>query len=769
MKKTAKRILTLLMALMLLPAAGVTAAGAEEAGYPEELRVGHTTITKGDFFTEMFGNDTSDIDVRALIHGYNLVNWDQSQGVYVFDKSVVEDVLAVENDEGDKTYFISLWQDLRYSDGTPITAWDYAFSLLLMMSPQIEEIGGKIYRAEHILGAADYISGAVPYLSGVGVIDAYQLAITLDHEFLPYFFETGLLLCVPYPIREIAPGCKVFAGAAGDMGDGYGYGVYIGNEDGNRKEPAYTAELLEKTILDPETGYNSHPKVSSGPYVLKDYDYETAHFEINRYYKGAWLSGGLPEGYEIPDPEAEGAAAAPQAGPDIYAYEPEDREETEEPIYLVRPSIRKISFSLADNDTMAEDLKSGKFHLINKAAYGPAILECMGRGGEAAEAETAEAAGEDADKAADTADEEPAEEGAAGIRFQNYPRIGLAFLTFSCEMPTVHEMAVRQAMAWCMDREALTEEYCTGFGLVVNGYYGMEQWENKICEGSLEYPIHRLEEGQDPGSIPEEIRESRNMYAATDAEYEALAEKWDALSLDGLTAYTVDIDRANRLLDDAGWTLNREGEAYRPGTDDVRCKEVDGKLTALDLTMMVPEGNHIVESMQKHFFDNLEKAGIRVTPVPEKMEALLKSYYREAERTTDMIYLATNFHVVVDPSITYSADKTPGHLIWNNTYSDDEELYRLAVDMRKTPPGAVYDYVTKWIAFQERYNEVLPAIPIYSNIYFDFYTPQLQNYHITAHVTWSQAILEAYFGEDPQEPEETEEETEEAGELLLDD
>ena len=58
MKKTAKRILTLLMALMLLPAAGVTAAGAEEAGYPEELRVGHTTITKGDFFTEMFGNDT---------------------------------------------------------------------------------------------------------------------------------------------------------------------------------------------------------------------------------------------------------------------------------------------------------------------------------------------------------------------------------------------------------------------------------------------------------------------------------------------------------------------------------------------------------------------------------------------------------------------------------------------------------------------------------------------------------------------------------------
>jgi ABC-type transport system substrate-binding protein len=242
--------------------------------------------------------------------------------------------------------------------------------------------------------------------------------------------------------------------------------------------------------------------------------------------------------------------------------------------------------------------------------------------------------------------------------------------------------------------------------------------------------------------------------ASSDEEYEELTKSWDALSLDGLTNYTVDIDRANRLLDDAGWTLNRDGQAYRPGTDDVRCKMVDGELTALDLTMMYPAGNHIVESMEANFFDNLAKAGIRITPVPEEMEKLLRVYYREEERTTDMIYLATNFHVVVDPSITYSADSTPGHLIWNNTYSDDEELYRRAVDMRKTPPGAVYEYVCKWIAFQERYNEVLPAIPIYSNIYFDFYTPQLQNYRITEHVTWTQAILEAYFGADPAPAEE---------------
>ena len=113
-----KKYLSLLAALVLCftTLAGIWSAAAEEeiketetaAGqandtgmteeeaeieYPDELRVGHTTITKGDFFTEMFGNNTADIDVRALIHGYNLVNWDQNQGTYLIDEAVVEDVL----------------------------------------------------------------------------------------------------------------------------------------------------------------------------------------------------------------------------------------------------------------------------------------------------------------------------------------------------------------------------------------------------------------------------------------------------------------------------------------------------------------------------------------------------------------------------------------------------------------------------------------------------------------------------------------------------
>ena len=740
------------------PAENAEAAAEEEAEieYPDELRVGHTTITKGDFFTEMFGNNTADIDVRALIHGYNLVNWDQNQGVYIIDESVVEDVMVAADEEGNKTYFLALYDDLYYSDGTPITAWDYAFSLLLMMSPEIEQIGGKIYRAEHILGYKEYITGELPYLTGVGVIDDHQLAITLDAEFLPYFFEIGLLLCVPYPIKEIAPGCKVYAGDALDMGNGYGYGIRIGNEDPNAAEPVYTAELLQKTIMDPETGYNSHPAVSSGPYVLTDYDYETAHFEINKYYKGAWMFSTLPDGYAFEAQDYTGVGEGSltlngHTGPNIYKMPRLDDNGNDNPLYLVKPTIEHISFSLANNDTMAEDLRSGKFHLVNKVTYAPVIMQLMGVNTEEIVPVP--------DHEPEEKETQPAEE-AAALGWQNYPRIGMAFLTFSFNWPTVHEMEVRQAIAWCMDRQQMMQDYCQNFGMVVNGYYGIEKWEYLICQGSIQFPINYVADQEKTAEKLKEWSKHANMYATTDEELEQMTEAWDKLSLDGLTDYEVyddnreektGITKAVELLEKAGWTLNREGGEFRPGEDDVRCKTVDGELVALDLSLMYPRGNHIVDTIQENFLDNLAEAGIKVTLVPEDMEELLKAYYNEKERTTDMIYLATNFHVVVDPSITYSMDKTVGHKVWNNTFSDDEELWERAVNMRRTEPGAVYDYMQKWVAFQERYNKVLPAIPLYSNVYFDFYTSQLQNYIITAHVTWTQAILEAYFGQNPED------------------
>ena len=691
------------------------AEGQEEVTFPEELIVGHPTVTKGDFFTELFGNDTADIDVRALIHGYNLVNWDQNQGTYVIDPSVVKEYRVEVDEDGNKIFELLLWDDLMYSDGSPITAWDYAFSILLMMSPEVEAIGGKIYRAQHLLGYDEYIKTRKKILNGeqlifgdgedadtfslggVEVHSDHEIWITLDHEFLPYFFETGLLMTVPYPIDVIAPGCKVYMEEGG--------GIYIGNADNEGKEadnnlsftnPVFTPELLEKTILDPETGYNSHPTKVSGPYTMVSWDAETGdgHYEINPYFKGAWMQNNLPG----PD----------YSGPVHYIQVMGDDGEpmltaTGDELWLVKPTIEKIKFVVADNETLIQQLIDGDLHLVNKVTYGPTIKEGLDK----------------------------------GVARQQYPRIGLAFLTFTYDWPTVHEKEVRQAIAWCMDRDLMTSHYCgyanenTGainsLGTRVDGYFGIEQWEYKLVNGQLGgFPVNIVEQFIPVSDDPEEEKANKekreelvNKYKylyVHEEDYEKAVAAWEVLTdgwNTGITDYTVDLKKAEHLLESNGWTLNKDGEPYQKGVDEYRCKKMeDGTLVELNLTMMYPEGNRMADIMQNDvrtesdpapypalrddkqpdpdattFVGNLAAVGIKLTLVPEKMEDLLKSYYRQTERTTDMIYLATNFHVIVDPSITYSTDDTLNHEIWNNTYSDDEDLFYRAKSMRETEPG----------------------------------------------------------------------------------
>ena len=86
-------------------------------------------------------------------------------------------------------------------------------------------------------------------------------------------------------------------------------------------------------------------------------------------------------------------------------------------IWLVKPTIEKVCFVVADNDTMIQKLADGELHLVNKVTYGPTIIEGLQKGGE------------------------------LGIRSQPYPRIGLSFLTFTYDWPTVHDKEVRQAIA----------------------------------------------------------------------------------------------------------------------------------------------------------------------------------------------------------------------------------------------------------------------------------------------------------------------------------
>ena len=651
-----KRLIAVLLAGILL--IGSFSAFAETPAetetpvllYPDkdysELTVGNATPMDGKFFTDMWGNATSDIDVRTLVNSYYLIIWGYDTGFFRANPVTVSALSVVENNEKVRKYRFQIADDLYYSDGTKITAWDYAFSVLFQAAPEIAELGGRPLDLSYLVGYEDYVSGKVPYLSGVRVTDERQIEFQVKPEALPYFFELYRLGFLPYPIHEIAPGCKVY-----DDGNG----IYISNEDPDVVEKIFSKELLQATVMDPENGYLSHPTVGSGPYVLTSWDGTTCTFEINPYFKG----------------DSEGN----------------------------KPSIPKLRYTLADNDTMIDKLENDEFQLLNKVVRKDTIeqgsrLVSSGK----------------------------------GYSVTNYPRIGLSFIVFTPDSPALQEKNVRQAIAYCMDKSAMKDDYTYLYGMTMDGMIGIGQWMYGIVMGTEEYPE----------TLPDHPTE------AEQARYNSRIGQWQELSLDGVKHYDLNVDRAIRLLDGDGWTMNEQGNRFREGQDELRCKYVKGELLTLNLTCAYPAGNVMAEAMEEYFVPYLKQAGICLNLIPMEMKELLKAYHDRDVEDIDMFYLADDFNIEFDPQLFFLAGDPDmpeeDTLAWAHA-----QMAEYAYKMCETVPSDALGFVRKWIVFQEKLSDLLPLIPVYSNVYYDFYTSDLMNYDIIKYITWGDAIVPANY------------------------
>lgn len=629
---TLKKVFALLTAIMiLLLTCGLAAGQAEELdeGIYDHLTVGNPTPLRGDFTLQLWGKGTSDMDVCALVNGYNLVHWDYGMNNFNFDKIVVSGVQVTDNAEGDRQYRIVLKDGLQYSDGTPITAWDYAFSMLLQTSPAVTELDAGTLAFKAILGADEYRSGAENVLKGVRVTNEKLLTVTVSGKCRPYYYELSFLQCYPVPISVVAPGCTVR-----DDGDG----VYVDGE--------MTAELLGTTILDPETGYLTHPKIVSGPYKLISYDGVTAELEKNDLYLGS------------------------------------DKEKT--------PMIRYLTYTHVAADEMADRLVSGEIGLANKTVRSDAIaagLTLVSNG---------------------------------GFEMTSYDRSGSSLLGFCCEQPTVGDQTVRQAIACCLDKDQLIKDYVGYYGMRADAYYGIGQWMYEAVSGTQEMD-------------------------------EATSDEIEGLSMDGIHAYQYDIARANELLDQAGWTLNQNGEAFTGTEGEIRSKEINGELVSLDLLMVCPTENQLGHAVKDHLEPGLKQVGITLEIKDVPWSEISTEYYTNENRDCDMFVIAINFDAAFDAADSFN----PYDLSSNYSRIRDDELYekvRTINEVSRTPG----EYIQYWYAFQEKFVDVLPLIPLYSNIYFDFYTDTLHDYYPDKVITWSEAMTDAFLSDPNVLPEDME-------------
>lgn len=618
-----KRILMCVLAVMMLCTSVL--AVAEEPAALKEIVVGATTQMDGYFFTDRWSANTADIDVRTLLHGYSTVAVGRS-GVYQLDQTAIAHTELTEDENGNKTYEFSINPDLKYSDGSAVTAKDYLFSAMLLSSPAMTEMSGSQGGLPQIMGYEDYAAGKTEIFSGLHLVEDGVFSMTISAEYLPYFYELMYVNVTPYPMAVLAPDFAIR-----DDGEG-AYIVYTGEEE---NAPDLT-EVLKQTILGDGDGYLYNPQVISGPYVLTGYDAEnnTASFAKNDYYLGNY----------------EGAL----------------------------PAIDRIQFVNVANDEIVNKLVSGEIDIANKVTDGEVIDAAL----------------------------EIVNGDSGALRSASYLRSGYGFIAFACEDEVTGSEAVRKAVALLTDADAYVSDFLKTYGLRTYGHYGLGQW---MVTGNMQ-------------------------------------------ALEQLPTYDFDAYEAIALLEADGWNLNENGEPFG-GNDAVRYKKTeDGKLLKLELKWAALKDNTGCAKLQEYTVESLVAAGFSVKIDEMTFTEMTDIYYRRVERSHNMFYLASNFGLVYDPYYTFNgAEVYQG--VENTTGIADETLLQLADDLRRTPVGANDEYQEKWLKLQQRYAELLPTYPLYSNVYFDVYNPWIYNYNPDIYHSWATAIVYADWIDPAQQPD----------------
>ena len=593
-----------------------------------EITIGVTTELAGYFATDMWGNNAADMDVRALLHGYSTVAWIRTLGM-ALDGTPIDDIVIDDNlPGGGRKYTFNLNRNLVYNDGSPLTAKDYLFSLLLSCSSPIGEIGGMARDFDHIAGYAAYREGREKGMSGLRLIDDYTFSMEILPQYLPYFYGLAMLNITPYPMAVIAPGCDILDDGAGAYLDG-----------------DFTADLLRETLLNPQTGYLSNPKVTSGPYQLESYDAEqhTAVFTVNPNYLGNF----------------EGK----------------------------KPSIEKITLVALKNTDIPERMASGEVSIAHKVVDQQAYLNLVTL----------------------------VQEGQIA-RPRNYLRSGFAYLSFACEQGPTASVAVRNAIAQCIDKQAFVDStFVRGLAVPVYGYYGLGQW---LLNGTVEV-------GDESLTISQALEEGSK---------------------------PADILNAKALLVADGWTLNEAGEAFVEGTDAIRYRQGEAGLEALNIKWAKIANSAAADSIRNTIEAPFQELGIGLEVTEMSLSEMLPYYYRQVDRTYDMFNLASNFTYVFDPYYDFNVGEDYQGLV-NASGLQDESLMNLAWDLRRTEARDAESYQKKWLTFQEKWMELMPMVPLYSNVYFDFAAKNVQNYNVENFSTWSLAILYTYIQDEPVETE----------------
>lgn len=363
-----------------------------------------------------------------------------------------------------------------------------------------------------------------------------------------------------------------------------------------------------------------------------------------------------------------------------------------------KPGIQKLVIVKTSEDTVMDMITTGQIQIYSQIADGSEVNAVM----------------------------DLIEAGTINSSTSQYDRAGYGYFGFACDLGPTQFTEFRQAIAYLLDRVEFAQTFCKGWGSVVHGPY---------CTAFT-------------------------MTAKTDIEKK-------------INHYDYNPEKAVELLKQAGFVYNADGSDYVDGSGEVRYAKVTeeqakyyesfNKVLA-DGTILMPatvnwassEGNAVSALLSTMLAnsDATKAAGVSIVKTEMTFPSMLSYMYRQESNgavgdftvpTYNMFNLATGYNGgVYDESYNWTLDPEYIEQGMNVQRLYDKELDKLSMDMvYGVEPGDEATYLSLWEKYIIRWNELLPMVPLYSNIYVTVYPNTIDNYAEDSFWGFERAILYA--------------------------
>ena len=318
------------------------------------------------------------------------------------------------------------------------------------------------------------------------------------------------------------------------------------------------------------------------------------------------------------------------------------------------------------------------------------------------------------------------EAGTIDSSYTTYDRAGYCYFAYAFDFGPSQFVEFRQAVAYLLDRNEFAQTFCQGWGGVVHGPY---------CTAF-------------------------SMTSKTDIDKK-------------VNHYDYNPEKAVELLKQAGFVYNADGSDYVDGSGEIRYAKVTAEQAQYydnfnkvlaDGTILMPatlnwasSENNSVSALLSTMLANSEatkNAGVSIVKTEMTFPELLNYMYRQdaygiggdySVPTYNMFNLATGWNAgVYDFAYNWSTDPTYIEMGYNVQHLYDEELDQLSMDMvYGVEPGDEATFLELWEKYVIRWNEELPMVPLYANIYVTLYPNTIDNYAEDSFWGFDRAILYA--------------------------